>query len=382
MGLTFGSAAKMSGVQCVYARLRVWWVVPLFAVSGCLLLLRQSLASSESASFLFHGPIDYVDVETGNTTTQYTFNTWRRQYRGLPLWLDRYPFLPAPRDVPDSERVCFVAVGKTAGNTLSCYFGFITPKCNHRMKLLPGKLPQYTSNMIHVNFDSCKRETIGIYLFTVRDPLDRLMSWFTYERPDNESNSINRASKKKQKLALERKKPLYLDCSFETMNDLGEKMSEGDLTECSRVAWRAVTGSQGYRTHNRMNYEYYWRKIPHIEDDEFMRIAVIRTEHLEQDWASVERVSLKSQLPPNTTFSFGKKNQSSKTQQDQYLSATARQNLCQGLCQEIQIYKRILRRAENLSPGDLAASLHELEQNCPVEAAAEHCPDLTDFLRY
>jgi len=332
------------------ARLRVWGFITIFAVSALIVFRPSAL----------HGPDSYVSVDTGNNTIQYSYDSWRRQYRGVPKWMERYPFLPAPSDVPVDKRVCFVHIGKTAGRTLRHYLGFRSSGSHNSMILLPGNLGPYTTNIMHVKYDTCAREKIGIYLFTVRDPLDRLLSWFTYERPNGKTMS---------KREMKRKKPLFIDCGFQTMEELGEKMSEGDRTECSRVAWRAVTGSQGYRTHNKMNYGYYWRKIP-----KNARIAAIRTEHLEQDWSSVERVSLQSQLPANTSYSFGKRNQSSKTKKDRYLSETARQNLCKGLCEEIQIYKMILRKAENLSPDDVVTSIKELAQNCPVQAAAEQCP--------
>jgi len=349
----------MIGVRYPYSpRLRVGWVITLFAVTA-LFLLRPSSP--------LHGPADvHVSVITGNTTANYTYDGWERQYLGIPQWVQRYPFLPTAKDVPEDKRVCFVHIGKTAGRTLRHFLGFAGTfhgsRQNHTITLPPGNLPLYTTNMIHVEMNTCFREKIGVYLFTVRDPLHRLMSWFTYERPTDQESQKN----------LKIKKPLYIDCGFQSINELGEKMSEGDATECSRVAWKAVTGSQGYKKHNRMGYGYHWRKIPSNKD---VRIAVIRTEHIVEDWFSVERVSLQSDIPANTTFSFGKpKNQSSKTKQDKYLSKMAQQNLCKGLCEEIQIYKMILRKAENLSPEDVATSIEELAQNCPVQAAAEDCP--------
>lgn len=264
--------------------------------------------------------------------------------------------------------------GKTAGNTLGCLFGFVATKCYHKMKLLPGKLPQVTTQMMHGNFDSCEREPIGIYLVTLRDPLQRLNSWFRYERPNNETTRHR----------LRKVEPLYIDCAFETMNQLGEAMSE-KATKCSKVAWDAVTGARGFAYHNAMNYGFYWNKIPE-EARDWGRIVVIRTEHLEQDWSSVERVSLAGDVetssssttePDNTTTittHFSKKNASVKKDQDSYLSELAQQNICAGLCHEIQVYKTILHRAENLSPDDVAISMKELQQSCPVEAAAEQCP--------
>ena len=245
------------------------------------------------------------------------------------------------------------------------------------MRLLPGNLPKYTTNLIHVHRDSCRREkNIGLYLFTLRDPLHRLMSWFTYERPTNVRDSTLSAHR------LNRIHPLFVECGLETIAQLGEVMSSDSNSVCARRAWRAVTGAQGYAIHNQMNYGYYWNKLPRPAQRS-ARLAVIRTEHLEQDWYSVERVSLGYHGPimdddennSNATISmFGKRNESVKQKQDTALSELARRNLCAGLCREIQIYKRILQRAENLSPADVADSLRELEESCPRQAVARDCP--------
>jgi len=258
------------------------------------------------------------------------------------------------------------------------------------MTLLPGKLPQYTTNILHVAIDSCQREHIDMYLFTLRDPLHRLMSWFTYERPSSPDSRSRRSKHRFKKV-----KPLYIDCGFDTINQMGEAMSSSSqvTNKCSQMAWRAAAGSEGFAYHNQMNYGYYWNQIPQPARD-FARMAVIRTEHLEQDWYSVERVlgsvngdNSDNDKNDNTTTKpavFGKKNESDKNTTDAVLSEVARRNLCAGLCREIQIYKRILYRAENLSPEDLAVSLAELAQNCPVQATMaedDECPPIPDGLK-
>jgi len=283
--------------------------------------------------------------------------------------------------------------------------GYKAHKCGHRMTLLPGKLPQYSTNILHVRRNSCARApSIGWYLFTLRDPLQRLISWFIYERPSSPDSRSVRSSRRYQHV-----KPLYVDCGFDTVNQLGEAMAEYDggsnLTntntaagttttttttqECAQRAWRAVTGEEGYAYHNQMNYGYYWNQIPNVDS---VRMAAIRTEHLEQDWYSMERLlashdahSKQSSNHPvvdnnnnNATSSkpavFGVKNESTKTKQDTEISEVARQHLCAGLCDEIQIYKRILRRSQNLSPADVQDSLTLLEQNCPRQAVMDACP--------
>lgn len=57
-------------------------------------------------------------------------------------------------------------------------------------------------------------------------------------------------------------------------------------------------------------------------------------------------------------------------------ASSALTNLCRGLCEEIQVYKEILHRAENLRPDEIAQSMDELSAQCPTEAQLSQCPAL------
>jgi len=170
--------------------------------------------------------------------TRFSYNAKARKYNDMPRWMDRYPFLPAVEDVPDDQRICFVHVGKTGGSTMACQLGFQFPVCHDRMRVLPGNLPLHTTNIMHTHYDTCERENIGLYLFTLRDPVSRMQSWFTYERPYNESV-----------LDYRFKKPLFVDCKFNTLNELGGSRGLGGKGRnmCSKMAWWAVQGIVGFK---------------------------------------------------------------------------------------------------------------------------------------
>ena len=55
--------------------------------------------------------------------------------------------------------------------------------------------------------------------------------------------------------------------------------------------------------------------------------------------------------------------------------------MCGALCNEIQVYKDILRRAINLDEDDVAASLEELKEVCPVEAKHSSCRERRPDIR-
>jgi len=62
-----------------------------------------------------------------------------------------------------------------------------------------------------------------------------------------------------------------------------------------------------------------------------------------------------------------------KNATEMYLSDESKIILCQVLCNEIQVYKDILRRAINFQYVDVTTSLEELRQSCPKEAVEESC---------
>jgi len=92
--------------------------------------------------------------------------------------------------------------------------------------------------VMHTHYDTCYRENISLYLFTVRDPLSRMQSWFTYERPPNEDAKDYRY-----------KKLLFVDCDFKTLNELGGKRGLGGNgnTICSKRAFWAIQGMVGFK---------------------------------------------------------------------------------------------------------------------------------------
>jgi hypothetical protein len=303
------------------------------------------------------------------------FKKWEGYRRDVPLWMQKNVTLMAqlehpPDVVPDDKRICFVHVGKTAGTTLACYFGFLYDKCvrdGEEIKMAPGLLPQYTTHLTHTGFNDCTDHHFEYYLFVLRNPLHRIQSWFTYELPINGNGGSYRQKKQKR---------LFDDCEYGTLSDLGEKGLEGmrnkttgDASLCQIRAWMAIQGMVGYSTHNKYNFAYYLDEVEAVVPDP--KIAVIRTEHLEEDWNGLEKGLLSGS--PTIDVKFPRKNASPKRSQDLELSERARQNLCDALCEEIQVYKKLLHRSVNLDAEAIQVSLNELKESCPVETMKETC---------
>lgn len=92
---------------------------------------------------------------------------------------------------------------------------------------------------------------------------------------------------------------------------------------------------------------------------------------MEDDWNSAE-VFMGGETSVVTRFPKANKgDKSKKLFDDNHLSPQARSLLCEALCEEIQLYKKIIENAVNLSSLEKAQSLQEL--SCPVQARARKC---------
>ena len=68
-------------------------------------------------------------------------------------------------------------------------------------------------------------------------------------------------------------------------------------------------------------------------------------------------------------------------QQDLYLSSESISILCQALCNEIQVYKRILSQALNVSQDQIRESLRELPNQANAQECSDMMPDISDKLK-
>jgi hypothetical protein len=281
----------------------------------------------------------------------------------LPRWAKKKN-LASFTNVPMDKRTCFVHVGKTGGSTLGCSLGFQLHCSHHEEEQIVSKgvLYNYTTNTFHTDVNDCPDDT-AYFLFTLRHPLERARSGYNYDRPDPDHE---RGRDKTSRL-------LSLECPFPTFNDFAEKgLSEtGTASDrCKRRAKLAIQGTEAFGMHLYLNYRYYTNETL---TDEGKQVLVIRTEHMEDDWNSAEEV-LGGQ-PKAVTFPHHNQ-ANSKAPRDSFLSKNAQELLCRALCNEIQVYKRLLHKALNLNVEQVEESLVELAASCPVETHATSCPEL------
>jgi hypothetical protein len=126
-----------------------------------------------------------------------------------------WPGYPLPRwarkrfnyEVPASERMCFVHVGKAGGSAVGCSLGFSLHCGDTRQE--EGVLPKITTAIFHKDMYNCEAHDTR-FLFVIRDPIERARSAFNYDRPKEGSNKYGKPTKT-------RFIRFYEDCEFDTI---------------------------------------------------------------------------------------------------------------------------------------------------------------------
>jgi hypothetical protein len=293
--------------------------------------------------------------------------------------------------VSKEHEICFVHIGKTAGSTVGCALGFGL-HCQNLTSITPGLLPQYTTRLFHSDEYNCFDDS-SYYLFVVRNPLDRLVSAFNYDRPADG----NWETFLQQKPYLKRTNvtQLHLDCPFDSIDTLARfgLSQEGNVTdECKHRAGAFIDGTEYLGIHSYWNYQFHLEGVPSNA-----RIMTIRQNNLVDDWNTIEHLIGGEEhiLGPNQTVllhqnkhivaSNNIRNDTTDVLVDEkFLSDKSRALLCERLCNEIQVYKKILHISVNLNEEQIRQSMEEVKKSCPTEAVATSCsmalPDITEKL--
>jgi hypothetical protein len=290
----------------------------------------------------------------------------------LPYWATKEINYKIPRE----REICFTHVGKAGGSTVGCSLGF-SLHCHDdnggdsaqiKHLLSSSLLSKLTTHAFHKDVYNCDDDS-GYFLFVIRDPISRAKSAFNYDR---------------SKWA-KRKARFYYQCPFYHMEDFVQNglRKEGKASDrCKRRALDSIQGideSDFQPAHWYYNYQYYFEAIPPDS-----KILVIRNEHIEEDIRVIEDL-FGSHEQERLTLSKSMNTNTRLDQADLYLSDESISILCHALCNEIQVYKKVLRQALNISQDQLRVSLIELKETCPDEAIAKECsdvmPDISEKLR-
>lgn len=246
----------------------------------------------------------------------------------------------------------FVHIGRTGGSTSRVNFA--------------RTFDQSSLNIGYVHENKPNVQKYNKFFITIRNPIDRMVSWFISQHPTN-------------KRYVRQHTQLY-DC-FHGINDLVTYGLERgdvdyiDLDDCqilARYLMRGIGSQSHENVHILQNYNYYTSELlSHPEK----KIYVIRREHLMDDWvAAAEDVIIKSNIRVNLSMADnGVPKRKNQVVIKKEMSQEGLANACFFLCPEIQLYKKILKRAINLSDRDESSSLEDLAKSCPLEARSDYC---------
>ena len=318
-------------------------------------------------------------------------------------------------DYQQLTELVFVHLGKTAGSSITCmldpsiyHSGHGNSQCDDprsikeetaRSPASKNRLANEVENVKstisqrvvrRVHLEPAPVEDYSGFLITVRNPLDRIISWFYYNHPMYPPVKLPRHRRGCDDFAI-----------FQCWNDIQSLSEDGllnptntifgssdtnDSQKCKELAWDSITGKR-HCWHNYFNYNFTYGKLVQTVEYEqriYPRIGnrtdanvtakqpkiifALRTEHLEQDWARTDLMlggdgSSEEKVPHKNEWNTENGMTPNKT-----LSYVGRSNLCKALCEEIQIYKMLLHLAVNIDPVSEKQSLNELLHSCPNES--------------
>jgi hypothetical protein len=302
--------------------------------------------------------------------------------------------VPFPKVERNQRTIVLIHVGKTGGETVRH-----TLKITCRMRKNPVQQKICKKSFANKSESALSRHTIGTLhcdlllpndclerattlLWTLRNPLDRVVSWFQYMNPANcrplddyhsTACNTNRSifatiqnNKKGSKWAVK-----FFGC-FPTINHFADALLDdyaSTNSNCSQIARRTISGEASASSgHIHFNHRHYWRET--MEKYPSKDIWVLRTEYLWEDMIQVEQL-LSNSTDPHRLFEKRNVTHGSEghAQRDP-LSSRGREQLCCTLQNEIAVYGDLLRMSTNLDSEERNRSLDYLAQQCGSALAA------------
>jgi len=299
---------------------------------------------------------------------------------------------------------CFIHVGKAGGSTVSCQIRMARsgiPQCRNETQnpiVHETPLSKHTRHRFHMSTmpqAPRKLKQCDAFVTVVRNPIDRLVSWYHYEYYEpGKTSTLNLF----QQVPRIHEDTSSLFACYPTLNELLEIGLAAPrpmdaprvvssrwhkhtavsgfgphptVKECSTLAWDAVQGYRRARNHNRFNYQWYFAPLLSLLSTR--PLYVIRMEHLWDDWININR-NLLGDRDVQKTDDINVGTHRNHTP----LSVMATRNLCHALCSELQWYRRVLQWAANLRPEHVAESTNELLEQCGRATLADFDAPCTD----
>jgi hypothetical protein len=330
-------------------------------------------------------PQELLNQDVANTSKSLGFLHSVREAPGwkieVPGWLEHAESTKPPR-TPGA----FLHIGKTGGSTLSLN---LRNGC-HSWVSKPCKIPvneSYISQLstyYHVpDFQKLNKTAYSFYTISLRDPLDRTLSAFTFMHPANRraQGKRRRAQGKRHVTvgnATEPERDFFVAC-FPNLDTFVESIDstiedEGSITDPSNCTHLATGALQNrfelLAGHFYFDIKYVERLLPayYWQTDTDIRIMVVRTEYLWHDWTTANRLLGQdgvATFPHLSKRNFTTSKNGGVFPVSKKLSETNQKLLCTALLPEYQAYLQLVAVAANLNPIEKLQSLERAHQNCP-----------------
>jgi hypothetical protein len=266
-----------------------------------------------------------------------------------------------------NNKFAYLHVGKAGGSSLYCILvngadDFFCKGWSSSLDI-PPLISVHFEERIHMG-GTQHQTNHSVFLVSLRNPVERIISAFNYEQKIKWIQKSLPAFRRTcfpgevQELFLKGLSP-----SPPTNNETDQEHY------CWRLAHDVTKGNiPNYNSHFTYNYESYEKVFLPTGK----HLLAIRTSQMNQDLVNLQRL-LQTGMVPDVMVNVTKmdvvevRNKDKRTVNNDGLSGEAYANACQVLCQEIQVYKRFLYRAENLDDQMVSESIRELQAVCPAE---------------
>ena len=283
-------------------------------------------------------------------------------------------------------------IGKAGGNTLRVLFKAycesnrhkIDPECRNAPDSM---LSDQVKGFFHSNFIIPKDgapEAANAYLFNLRHPVDRMMSWYHYEHPKsclhNTATRIACHSAIAIKEEPRNETALFFQTCFPNQHDFAGAFNSSGTSvlerACIRLAHHVVKGNagkhygsdgdqikpiQGFK-HITFNMRYYvGRTLAKYPDKD---VLVVRTESM---WDDLKDLDLKlggyGIFGQREGYKDSHGSETYKQEKDS-LSGEEYSLLCCALQEDMDVYRQLIMRAVNLDEEDKYATIAKTAERC------------------
>ena len=303
----------------------------------------------------------------------------------------------APSESPSQpvlpfEDILFVHVGKAGGQTLRVLFKAF---CESDRTRIPKECADAPNSMLS---DKTKGylhpkeirppgaiELAEAYLFNLRHPVDRMISWYHYEHPQSclktlETRLACNAANEVKKNAEGEAARFFQKC-FPTIHFLPLAFNHTDSSaltrECVDLGQQVLEGRISGRGFKHISYNMHYYTNLTIDQFPSKKILVVRTESL---WDDLKDLDV--QLGGNGTFGDmeGTKDTHGSEKyrkSNDTLSVADYGLLCCGLRDEMNIYRHLLELAVNLNAASKEATITNTAKRCGFSSWNEMADECT-----